>query len=218
MDLHHSAKRAEWLATDKAQRNVWQRLAARTHGIVTPANAVSVVGFAMVLWGLGELVVGSYTVAIALLFFGRMADVLDGYLANKTGTKSPLGETLDAGFDKIATMFAVLVLGMSGIAPWWVLVGLLAAQLFVIGVTIYSRHYHLHLHPSRSGKYSMAVSWLGLGGFIFGTALSGTTATVFTAFGYGLGGLGICLGAIAGGRYIQHISRDRQKSAHRSAH
>src|SRR4051794_15939162 len=100
LDLHHASE-ADWKRLPAAERNSWQRLAARTQGIVTPANLISLGGAAVVFYGLYLIAHSQIVTGILTVLAGRAADIIDGYIAHRTGTKSPLGEAVDVTIDKI---------------------------------------------------------------------------------------------------------------------
>src|SRR5260370_1427998 len=113
MNLHHADK-PDWEKQPPDSWNVWQRLAARTQGVITPANFVSLAGVAMVITGLVLITVNSVLLGTLLVIIGRMADILDGIVAEMTHTKSPLGELIDATIDKMILLAAIVVLALDG--------------------------------------------------------------------------------------------------------
>jgi len=172
MDLHRTTGRPDWEEVADTQRTSIQRLAAATHGIITPPNIITFAGLAIVLYGLYSLLAEQYWIGLGLLAAGRLLDVLDGVVAQKTGTKSPLGELLDATVDKIGTLLTIIILFVGGISFWWLLLALLAPQVIISLVTLYKRTQAVHIHPTRPGKLSMATLWVSLVGLIVLKALA----------------------------------------------
>jgi phosphatidylglycerophosphate synthase len=162
MQLHRTTGMADWLAIPPQSHTMWQRLAARTHGIVTLSNAVTILGFALVLIGLQEIFNQHYVAGTVLLATGRICDILDGWLAELTRTKSPLGELLDAAIDKILTILTVAIFLVLHIAPVWVLVALVTPHVLIVVVLLGWRIRKRAFHPSLVGKLSMAGVWLCL--------------------------------------------------------
>ncbi|HEY6646673.1 MAG TPA: CDP-alcohol phosphatidyltransferase family protein [Mycobacterium sp.] len=162
IQLHRTTGQADWLAVPPHSYTIWQRLAARTHGIVTLSNVVTIVGFALVLIGLEEILNRRYLSATVLLAIGRFCDILDGWLAELTRTKSPLGELLDAAIDKILTILTVATFYVAHIAPAWVLVALVTPHVLIVVILLAWRIRKRVLHPSLVGKLSMAGVWLSL--------------------------------------------------------
>ncbi len=106
-NLHHADNQPDWERIDPATHNTWQQIAAETNGFVTPGNALSVLGHAT---SIGSIVLGRTPEARGLGFFaGRLFDVIDGKVADATGTKSQVGAAFDAIGDK-------LTLGVAAIA------------------------------------------------------------------------------------------------------
>ena len=141
---------------------MWQRVAVRTHGIGTPSNAVTLVGFVLVLIGLQQILTQHYLLGTVLLVTGRLCDILDGWLAELTRTKSPLGELLDAAIDKIVTILTVATFFAAHIAPAWVLIALVTPHILIAIIILRWRIHKVAFHPSLVGKLSMAGVWLSL--------------------------------------------------------
>ncbi len=166
MNLHRSGLKPDWDLLPRERWNRWQKLAADTHGIVTIGNAITILGFVGVLVGLYLVVKQHYSIGLGLLGAGRFCDLLDGWLAEKTGTKSPLGEQLDAGFDKLGTVVTIITFLVIGIAPVWVAVMLSLPQIAIATTAYVAIRRGRQFPPSAAGKISMALIWLAFGGFV----------------------------------------------------
>ena len=162
MQLHRTTGKPDWLAVPPVSRNMWQRVAVRTHGIGTPSNAVTLVGFVLVLIGLQQILTQHYLLGTVLLVTGRLCDILDGWLAELARTKSPLGELLDAAIDKIVTILTVAIFFAAHIAPAWVLIALVTPHILIAIIILGWRIHKVAFHPSLVGKLSMAGVWLSL--------------------------------------------------------
>jgi phosphatidylglycerophosphate synthase len=194
MDLHRAGKQADWYKVASRRRNGWQRLAAASKGLLTIGNVLTLIGVVLVICGLWAVVRHHYWLAIVLLVTGRGCDLLDGWLANMTGTKSPLGEKFDATADKVETGLALLVLAFAHLVPWPAVIVLTIPHLLIaVLATIAVVHGKL-LHPSRLGKLSMAAAWLALGGFVILAALELSDNSAAQAVTYGLVVLSVLLG------------------------
>ena len=198
MQMHRISGRADWANVKQADRNGWQRLASRTHGSVTPGNAVTVIGAGIATVALVLITQHHYWVGVALLAVGRLCDLLDGYLADLTGTKGPIGELLDVVADKLISLGCAIVFLVAHIMPLWLLVGLAAPQFITVGVKVLFAA-HKPIRPTRSGKISMALLWLCLLGFLLDQA-TGTHALVRTV-AYVLGFASILVGLYANRAY-----------------
>lgn len=166
MNLHRASGRPDWADVPAGRQNVFQQIAAATRGLGTPGNLATIIGFGLVVYGLAELLHHRYIAGGIIIAAGRMCDVADGWLAETTGTKSPLGELLDAGIDKLVTLLTVIVLFISGIAPPWALAALLAPQVIITVVSLKAIQQGGRIHPSLIGKLSMATAWVAMVGFL----------------------------------------------------
>lgn len=164
----HRSNVADWDNTKGEERNIWQKLAFRSYGTLTPANFVSLVGGVLAIYGL-FLILNSETVSgLLLLTIGRIADLLDGLIAEYTKTKSPLGELVDAVADKFVIAFAIIVFAALELVPWPI-VALMALQNVLTGLAvIIGRLRKIRIHPSKYGKYSTALAWITLIFYPFG--------------------------------------------------
>jgi cardiolipin synthase len=171
MRLHELHKRAEWYSLPDTKRTSVQRLAARTQGVITPANGVSIVGAAGTILGLIIFYRHYHIAGLVLVGVGRICDILDGHVARKTHTSSPFGEGLDAGLDKLVVVIACGLLIAGHIVPVFLGAVLLIVQLIIAGLALAVRHDGQGLHPSRMGKYAMFGLWVSLGLFMIAHAL-----------------------------------------------
>lgn len=178
MDLHRASKRPDWVKIPYRRRNGWQRLAGDTGGIVTVGNVVTVIGLAVVLAGLALVLRGNYGVGLALVVAGRLCDLLDGWLASRTGTKSPLGEIIDAGADKIGILAAAAVLVIVDIVPLWFVVALVGLQFLIALASRIAWDRGRALHPSEVGKVGMAAAWLGISLFMLAEVVPDSTDVI----------------------------------------
>jgi len=166
MNLHRSDSKPDWTDVKTSDRTLWQNIAARTRGVVTPSNAVTVVGLGLVIIGLALIVQGQDWLGIGLVIVGRLLDLVDGWFAELTQTKGPLGELFDATADKIGTILTIIILYTTLLAPWWLLTAMLLPHLIISAISLQARRQKVQLHPSRLGKVSMAALWVGLFGFV----------------------------------------------------
>lgn len=167
MKLHRTTGRPDWAPVPLDARNGWQRVAAATKGILTIGNIFTIIGLVLVLFGLREIIDHHYYWGGVLLTVGRLCDLADGWFADLTNTKSPLGELLDAVVDKIGTVATIVALFIAMIAPWWALAAILLPHILIALVIALKRQKNIRVHPSPIGKLSMAAAWIGILGLIF---------------------------------------------------
>lgn len=173
MDLHRTTAQPEWELTPVHKRSAIQKLAAATHGIVTPPNVITVLGLGLVVYGLAEILQQHLWFGILWVIIGRLLDIADGVAAQATHTKSPLGELFDATSDKVGTFLTIVVFVMAGIVPWWAALLLALPQLLIAALILYKKRSRQGVHPTRQGKLSMATLWASVAGLFLVTALHG---------------------------------------------
>ena len=195
--LHRSGKKSDWAKVSPRQWNIWQRLAGNTGGALTLGNIFTLAGLSLVLLGLSMILAEMYGWGLMLVVVGRLCDLADGWLADQTHTKSPLGEALDSSADKVATAVTLGVLVVADILPWQMALAILTTQLAVVAVFFIYRIGGRRLHPSRIGKLSMAMVWLGLTAFILAVVLSGGYADAVRTAAYILSDAGCLLALVA---------------------
>lgn len=171
MNLHRTSGKPDWEEVAPTSRTIFQKVAAATHGVVAPANIVTIIGLVLVCIGLVALLNQSYWTGLGLLVIGRLLDVVDGIVAEATQTKSPLGEIFDAASDKIGTLLTIVVLFVAAISYWWVIIALLVPQVIIPLVIFYKKQKGISVHPTRIGKLSMAAAWAGIAGLLVAKAL-----------------------------------------------
>ncbi|MGH7217899.1 MAG: CDP-alcohol phosphatidyltransferase family protein [Candidatus Microsaccharimonas sp.] len=166
MNLHRASSKPDWENTSPAKRTMFQRLAASTHGIITPANIVTIIGLCIVIWGLVAILQGQFFVGLLLVVGGRLLDIVDGVVAEATHTKSSVGELFDAAADKIGTLLTILVLIVANSTYWWVILALILPQVLIPLLVFYKKQKNIRVHPTRQGKISMALTWVGIAGLL----------------------------------------------------
>lgn len=162
MNLHRSDNQPEWATVPKEEWNLWQQLAGATSGLATIGNIVTIGGFVSVLAGLHDMYTGSKQSGFIKIAAGRVADLVDGVAANRTGTKSPLGEGLDATADKISMLLALPILAKSGELPVPAAAALVARDVAFAGVATIAKQRGAELHPGAHGKRATFEQWLSL--------------------------------------------------------
>jgi cardiolipin synthase len=171
MNLHRSSKQPDWDIIPESDRTPIQQLAKATNGLVTPPNIITVLGLGIVIVGLLFIVNQDYWTGLVLVAVGRLLDIVDGIVADKTGTKSSVGEIFDSAADKTGTILTVIAIIFAGIAEWWIIAALLIPQIVIPIVSFYKKRNGNGVHPTRTGKISMALAWVGIVGLLIVTAM-----------------------------------------------
>lgn len=144
---------------------IFQDIAARTHDVVTPANAMSAAGFALAVTGASRMDTLEGTLTMGA---GRVLDILDGKVARATGTASALGEMVDATFDKAAVAIMCYQGVKKEILPKTVVASIAAQNTANAVMTLVDRRQHPddpHIHPSIDGKHTMFAQNASIGLF-----------------------------------------------------
>jgi phosphatidylglycerophosphate synthase len=194
MDLHRVSGKSDWAKIPRSDYNYWQQLASKTNSYVTPGNVVTMIGFFTVLFGLWAILYHHYWLGVVCLIVGRFLDIVDGWVANKTGTKSSIGESLDAGFDKLGTVITIGVFFAAHTAPAAWLIALLLPHLLIALATVIQKARHVLIQPSRAGKLSMATAWFCLVGFVIAQAGNMTGHSILTHFIEAIAAVSVTLG------------------------
>jgi phosphatidylglycerophosphate synthase len=169
-NLHRTGNKAQWSDISKAERNVWQKAAAWSHGIATLANLVTSLGVGMVYKGLDDFQNGNQIKGIAEIVVGHVCDAGDGAVAELTETKSPLGELADAVADKVKTTAELVSLTRSGDIPTFS-AGVIATHgLAMALLTGVARVRGVRTHTSLPGKLATGSAAAAITGYMSSAA------------------------------------------------
>ncbi|GFG65064.1 putative CDP-diacylglycerol--glycerol-3-phosphate 3-phosphatidyl-transferase 1 [Mycobacterium kubicae] len=95
--------------------------------VLTVPNVLSVIRLALIpVFVYLMLVTHANGWAVAILMFSGASDWADGKIARLLNQSSRLGVLLDPAVDRLYMITVPLVFGLSGIAPWWFVITLLA--------------------------------------------------------------------------------------------
>lgn len=167
-DLHRSERVPEWETIPPEEWNEYQIRAAQTNGWDTPGNRESLKGFVGSLTGLAFIREHHYFIGTLCLGYGRLKDLQDGKRAHETGTKSPLGEAIDAVGDGVLATIAAPVLNEAGIISdreKHAFLGMAAVKLVTASA---AKATGRELHATRLSKIGAFTQWLGLGTQLLG--------------------------------------------------
>lgn len=178
MNEHRSGSRPDWEELEPSEHNLWQRIAAKTSGVITPGNVVSTAGLLAVCHGLYQFTNGNKLGGALEVAGGFAADAVDGYVADWTGTKSPLGKGVDASFDKVkigATLYALYVGDVLPLAT----VGVIGAQNAAnTAFTMIAMQKGQEMQPEAAGKQTMWFQCGGMALAAFGYSMADPTISV----------------------------------------
>lgn len=200
LSLHRSGRKADWDRIAPERRSFLQHTAAKTGGTLTPGNIITLLGASFVALGLYDIWQGRIGRGIFEIALGRIADVLDGAVAESTHTKSPLGEAMDAVFDKLVLFSVLGVFIAKDILPAAPAVCILVLQAATAGISLIGRRRKRALHPSRAGKAATAALWVGL--LLYGSAAL-TDQDWLLVLAHSITAGALIVGVIAAGHYIR---------------
>ncbi|AYE96010.1 CDP-alcohol phosphatidyltransferase family protein [Mycobacterium paragordonae] len=121
--------------------------------VLTVPNVLSVVRLGLIpVFVYLMLVTHTLSWAVAILMFSGVSDWADGKIARLLNQQSRLGMLLDPAVDRLYMVTVPIVFAISGIAPWWFVLTLLARDAALAGT--------LPLLWSR-GLSALPVSYVG---------------------------------------------------------
>jgi phosphatidylglycerophosphate synthase len=200
MELHRTTGQSDWATVTPEKRNGWQRLAARSNSVVTPANLLTLAGFVLVIVGLHAVADKQYWLGLLFIVVGRLLDIADGWVAQATGTKSPLGERLDVISDKAGIILALIIFVAVHLASYWLLAALILPQILLPIITTITYRQGRRLHPSVIGKLGIAATSASLLGLILIKALA-PSPTWFSDIVYALSVVAMAMSLYAASQY-----------------
>lgn len=177
----HAQKKSDWEGLEPETRNIWQRTAAATHGILTPGNVITLIGSILVAYGLLVFVSGNLYVGFLLLALGRIADIADGNVSHRTGTKSTVGAAVDAGADWTQLAITTPILFIQNALPLAAALLIALPKLVDTFSSIAAKVRHKRMNASREGKMGSGIIWLGLCLFMLASAQAGSLLTLITS-------------------------------------
>ena len=139
MNLHRSEDTPEWELVPPEERNYWQRLAAKTHGIVTPGNIATAAGVCLVVAGEECTKRGKRKTGLTLIATGFAMDFVDGQLADRTETKSRLGAKADIVSDKFKVLTTLYTLHKAELIGTSTAMHILVQNSANVAITAYAK-------------------------------------------------------------------------------
>lgn len=189
---------------------------AVSNAVWTIPNALSalrLVGVPIFLW----LILAEHdTAALIVLMASGVTDYLDGKIARRYGLISRLGQLLDPIADRLYIISTLFGLAVRSIIPWWLVVVLLARDVFVLALGPLLRRDRLPIPPVHFvGKaatfnliYAFPLMLLGDG--------TGTLAEIARPIGWAFAWWGTGLYWIAGLMYAYQV-RSMVRAARRGS-
>ena len=115
--------------------------------VLTLPNALSTLRLLLVPVFLWAILTERDALALALLIGSGVTDYLDGKIARHFGMESRLGQLLDPVADRLYIAATIVCLAIRGILPLWVVLALVARELFILALAPMVRRHRLPLPP-----------------------------------------------------------------------
>ena len=140
-------------------------------------------------------------IAAVIFVVAAVTDLLDGYIARRTGQVTNLGKLLDPIADKLLVLSALILLVNIDRVSALVAILVIARELAVTGIRAIAAGERLILAAESTGKYKMALQVVaivllileGTGLAEFGNLHLAGTVTLY---------LSLALGYLSGGQYV----------------
>ncbi len=136
--------------------------------IYTLANIITVLRLILVPIFFEMIISGrNDTLAFALFAVAASTDWLDGQIARRTGTVTEIGKAIDPLVDRLLIAFGVLGIYLQGRLPFWIVILLLARDVFLlVGAGVLARRHIRALPVVFIGKLTTALLLFGFSGLI----------------------------------------------------
>lgn len=147
--------------------------------------------------------------AACVFVVAAVTDLLDGYLARRSGQITQLGRLLDPIADKLLVLSGLFLLVGLGQVPAWVAIVITGRELAVTGVRAIAASVGVVIPSENLAKYKMVFQVIAITLLILANSeLPG--AAVFFGLGMALLYLALVLGVISGAKYLvsfwQHVA------------
>lgn len=133
-----------------------------SNAIFTIPNVISFIRLCMVPFFFALLINGRSSAATAVFAIAASTDFVDGQIARRTNSVSKLGQLLDPAVDRFLMIFAVLGLLIVGRLPLWIVLFVLARDLYLlIGGSYLLKRYKKRVPVIYAGKFATTFLFVG---------------------------------------------------------
>jgi cardiolipin synthase len=133
--------------------------------VYTVANVITILRLLMIPFAFSALISGaedSNVLAFVLFSVAAGTDWVDGQIARRTGTVTSVGKVIDPLVDRLLIAAGVLGLYMIDRIPLWIVILLLARDVYLLYGSWILEHYRRRIPVTLSGK---ATTFILLAGF-----------------------------------------------------
>lgn len=167
-------------------------------------SMLRLVGVPVFLWA----ILNSHdTLALVVLMASGISDYLDGKIARKFGLTSKLGAVLDPVADRLYILSTLLGLAWREIIPWWLVVVLLAREVFLTVLLLIARTKGLREMPVHFVGKAATFNLLYAFPLLLLADGDGTLATISRPIAWAFAWWGIVLYWVAGLIYVVQLRR-----------
>lgn len=144
------------------KRNIFQKVSDATGGVVTPANLLDVGAFALTVWAAPRLNTRKGVKGTAVSFVG---DIVDGFVADVTGTRSDLGSAIDRVGDKVKSAITAPYIYKYRLAPRSLLGAVVLQNVGNASATAYDyfRNKDRQIVVENADRYAALANNVGIG-------------------------------------------------------
>ncbi|MBR3181672.1 MAG: CDP-alcohol phosphatidyltransferase family protein [Eggerthellaceae bacterium] len=161
----HCEVEGQVVAEEKQQET--QAAEEVTDKVLTAANVISFIRLCMAPVALGLLLSGQDIAATVLFAVSAATDFVDGQVARRTHTVSKVGQLLDPAVDRLLMICGVVGLLAIGRLPVWIVVVVLARDVFllVMGAWLLREH-GIRVPVVYPGKVATTLLFVGFAGMM----------------------------------------------------
>ena len=126
----------------------------------------------VVVWAISS---GNMLLAFWLFVAAGASDAIDGFLAKRLNAQTELGAYLDPLADKALLMSIYVTLGIEGLLPRWVVIGVVSRDIMIMGAVVLAWVVNkpIEIHPlivsklNTTAQIALAALVLASSGFAF---------------------------------------------------
>ena len=175
---------------------------ARTDRVLTVPNLISFARLLLVPVFAVMIATERDLLAVAVLAVAGISDWADGVIARRFNQMSALGRALDPAADRLFIAVALVGLAARGVVPWWLVVAIVAREVWVASVlpALFRRGYGpLPVHMVGKTGTAMIMYALPL---VLLAGVGGAVGTVAWTLGWAAALWGVALYWLAGALYV----------------
>jgi cardiolipin synthase (CMP-forming) len=110
-------------------------------------NAITIIRILLIPLFVYEVLDGQYAEGAVVFIIAALSDALDGFVARFWKMKTRLGTFLDPLADKLLVTSAYVILGIKGMIPLWLVVGVISRDVIIVLGALVLHIIHGELHP-----------------------------------------------------------------------